>query len=90
MLISEFFFFFCSLHRRGHGKHTVDIWNNTFSDPKRGVLRLAVAVLSHDPSRPVFFGRICKEKEERESKVFTCCFQRDGRKGYQARYVPRD
>jgi hypothetical protein len=43
--------------RRGHSGNTVDVWNNTFTDPSRGAVTLAVAVLTHDPSRPVFFGR---------------------------------
>ncbi len=42
---------------RGHNGHQVDIWNNTFTDPQRGIMQVAVAVLAHDPSRPLFFGR---------------------------------
>ena len=43
--------------RRGHGRHLVDVWNATYSDPKRGSMEVAVAVLAHDITRPTFFGR---------------------------------
>lgn len=46
----------------------MDIWNNTVTG-NHGPVNLAVAVLTHDSSRPIFFGRRGKDTSGQEAEM---------------------